>query len=546
MVMNNKLLITSLLILWSSVLFAQNDGEVESKTIYIVKNDTLKLVPANRFFESNTDIQPVPEIKPQEYVTRDYSINPPRFDTKVMIPKMPTDSLNPILPNYLKAGFGNYGTAFGEAYMTNKRNAANSYGFHLKHLSSASGSLKNAASGQDLAEVFGSHYGKTNRWSGHASYSNNRYNYYGLQQDINVNKDTLKQTYQLFHAGISTSKIAIGDKFQYTTGFDLFYLNTSRKATESELLWNGKGTYKLDDNRSITTDMFISNVNKKDSSSQNRVLFMIQPTYNIKRDNWDLKVGATVNYSGDTLKGSKGVHLYPAIHANYNALPGKVTLFGGIGGGMEKNTYRSFVQMNPYLGSNTMFSHTNKKIDLYIGSMGNLMGKLNYKVMLNYASYTNQFFFVNSATDSSKFTVKYDQANLFAFNGNLYYDLSKQWRAAAGLVYNSWKTSTLTQAWSRPPLQFSASVQYNLKQKIFIQAEMYYLSGIQGLNLESKNKNGVKQNSITDVNLKGEYRFSNSFSAFLELNNILSQKYQRYLYYQVKGFNVLAGLTYSF
>ena len=544
--MNNKLLLTALLILGSSALYAQKEGEVQNETIIIDKTATLELIPANRFFEQNTDIQPVTDIKPQQYDTRDYSINPPRFETKVMIPKMPSDSLQEILPNYVKAGFGNYGTVLGEAYATNKRNAANSYGIHLKHLSSANGSLNNAGSRQDLAEVFGNHYGAVNSWKGHASYSNNSYNYYGLSQSEKVNKDTLKQTYQLFHAGVSTNKIKVGDVFQYTTGVDFFYLNTSRKATESELVWNGKGTYKLEGNRSVGAEMFLSNINKKDSSSQNRVLFMLKPTYVIARDNWVLTLGATINYSGDTLKGSKGAHLYPVVHMNYDLLPGKITLFGGIGGGMEKNTYRSFVQLNPYLGSNTAFSHTNKKIDLYAGSSGNLMGKLNYKVQINYASYTNQFFFVNSASDSSKFTVKYDQANLFAFNGNLYYDLGKVWRVSASLTYNAWKTANLTQAWSRPPLQSSIAIQYNLKQKIFFNAEMYYLSGIQGVVFKDNKSSGIKQNSIADVNLKTEYRFSKSFSAFLELNNILSQKYQRYLYYQVKGFNVLAGLTYSF
>jgi len=112
------------------------------------------------------------------------------------------------------------------------------------------------------------------------------------------------------------------------------------------------------------------------------------------------------------------------------------------------------------------------------------------------------------------------------------------------MTYNAWKTDVLAKAWHRPAFQSSLGVQYNLKRKIYFNAEMYYLSGIQGLNLESNTT--VKLKDIVDLSLKSEYRFSSSFSAFLELNNILSQKYQRYLYYQVKGINVLAGLTYSF
>ncbi len=543
--MNKQSLIALLFIGFSFSVLAQKEGELQDAVFYTEDKAKLDLVPANRFFEQNLDDQPVHEMKPQEYDVKDYSINPPRFDAKVKIPTMPVDSLSPILPNYAKIGAGNYGTFLGEVYLTNKRSTSYSYGTHFKHLSSSKGSLMNSGNGQDLLEFFGSKYGKVNTWNGHASYSNSRYRYYGLPQTDSLNnKDSIKQTYQLFHAGINTVKTKIGDKFTYSTGIDLYYLSTKLKAKELELLWSGKGTYKINDIRSASLEASISNANRTDSSSINRLLLMLKPTYKLIETNWDLTVGATINYSSDTLKGSKGVHLYPVVHANYNFVPGRVTLFAGIGGGMDKNTYRTFVQQNPYLGSDVPLSHTNRKIDLYVGSTGNIDNKVSYKVQMGYKAFTNQYFFTNSATDSSRFTALYDKAGVFSLEGGLFYDLNKDWRISANAIYNGWSTSTLAKAWHQPAFQSSIGLQYNLKRKIFFNAEMYYLSGIQSLNLET-NK-AVKLADIADLSLKTEYRFSGSFSAFLELNNILSQKYQRYLYYQVKGFNALAGLTYSF
>lgn len=543
----NKLKLIFALIL-SSVsfsVFAQTEGEIISTTIITDDKAKLDLNLANRFFEPNLDVQPTREATPQQYDTKDYSINPPRFDAKVKIPTIPPDSLNTILPNYGKIGAGNYGTVLGEIYLTNKRSASYSYGAHFKHLSSAKGSLMNSGNGHDLLEGFGSKYGKTNSWNGHVSYSNDRYRYYGRPQvDSLNNKDSIKQTYQLFHAGIGTVKTKVGDKFTYSTGIDLYYLATKLKAKETELVWNAAGTLQLTDTRSASLDASISNANRSDSSSVNRFLLMLKPTYKLVGDKWDLTVGATVNYSSDTLKGSNGLHLYPAIHGNYNLKPGKVTVFAGIGGGMDKNTYRTFIQQNPYVGSDPVLSHSNRKIDLYVGSNGNIDDKVSYTVKMSYRAYTNQYFFTNSITDSSQFSVLYDKAGVFGLDGGLFYDLSKEWRVSANMVYNAWSTDKLASAWHRPSFQGSMGVQYNLKQKIYFNAEMYYLSGIKGLNMESNST--VKLTDIADLSLKTEYRFSNSFSAFLELNNILSQKYQRYLYYQVKGFNVLAGLTYSF
>jgi hypothetical protein len=140
--------------------------------------------------------------------------------------------------------------------------------------------------------------------------------------------------------------------------------------------------------------------------------------------------------------------------------------------------------------------------------------------------------------------VLYDKAGVFSLDGGLFYDLHSDWRISANILYNAWKTDIQAAAWHRPSFQSSLGIQYNLQRKIYFNAEMYYISGIQGMNLESNH--AVKLSDIADLSLKSEYRFSNTFSAFLELNNILSQKYQRYLYYQVKGFNALVGLTYSF
>jgi outer membrane cobalamin receptor len=50
----------------------------------------------------------------------------------------------------------------------------------------------------------------------------------------------------------------------------------------------------------------------------------------------------------------------------------------------------------------------------------------------------------------------------------------------------------------------------------------------------------------TDLNLKVSYLVSDQFSFFIKANNILDNQYQVYLYYPVRGFQALAGLTWSF
>jgi outer membrane cobalamin receptor len=49
-----------------------------------------------------------------------------------------------------------------------------------------------------------------------------------------------------------------------------------------------------------------------------------------------------------------------------------------------------------------------------------------------------------------------------------------------------------------------------------------------------------------DLNFKVNYFVSKQFSAFVQLNNVLSSNYQLYLNYPVRGFQAMVGASWSF
>ena len=57
---------------------------------------------------------------------------------------------------------------------------------------------------------------------------------------------------------------------------------------------------------------------------------------------------------------------------------------------------------------------------------------------------------------------------------------------------------------------------------------------------------GTKLPSYIDANLGLEYRYNRKIAAFVQLNNIANQRYQMFKDYEVQGFNVMAGFSYSF
>ena len=67
------------------------------------------------------------------------------------------------------------------------------------------------------------------------------------------------------------------------------------------------------------------------------------------------------------------------------------------------------------------------------------------------------------------------------------------------------------------------------------------------LKLFPSNLNNTQNlDAFIDVNLNGGYQFNNKFSAFLKLSNILNTNYERFVNFNVQGFQVLGGITYKF
>ncbi|MCD4695055.1 MAG: hypothetical protein K8S16_02345 [Bacteroidales bacterium] len=52
--------------------------------------------------------------------------------------------------------------------------------------------------------------------------------------------------------------------------------------------------------------------------------------------------------------------------------------------------------------------------------------------------------------------------------------------------------------------------------------------------------------AMIDLNLGFEYRYSKVLSGFLNLNNILGQRYEHWYNYPTYRFNFLLGISYSF
>jgi hypothetical protein len=528
---------------------AQTD--LEDQTIVITKDKKIEFAEMNRNFEKIL-YTPKDEKQPEQvYSYEDGHLLPlVEYNPRMRVVGIRQDTtLSKLYGNYVKAGLGNYGTTYLEAWTNNKRADKLQYGAHFKHLASANGPVKNSGNSVNRLDGYGKYFLSPNStFKAQLAYQRNRYNFYGYDHDLvkEVSKNDVKQLFNSFEMKATYEGDRADSALKYIADVNFGYIKDNFKAKENEIGILLGGNYKLDPTSNIDVKLGGNFINRADTSSASRALISVRPTYIYSVNRLKAFIGFNYTYSSDTLSKSKGSHLYPVLGADYTLVPNKVIAYAKLDGGMEKNTFRSFVNEMPFLDKNQAIQNSNKKLDFTIGVRGNLKNSLFYVVKGGYKSYQNMAFFVNDAVDSSRFDVVYDHGGTSVTNlgAELGYYYLEKFKVSLKGDYFGYATSDIKQAWHKPSFVGNLNGTYTFREKILFSLDFYLMGGIKAKSPTKEEVIDLK--TIADCSLKTEYRFSERFGAFVELNNIFAQKYQKYLYYKNKGFNILIGLNATF
>lgn len=266
-------------------------------------------------------------------------------------------------------------------------------------------------------------------------------------------------------------------------------------------------------------------------------------------DKLNITLGATMGYTNDTVKAARKFNVYPNLRLGYQLVDDKLQVFAGVTGDLERVTLNQLTQENPFLQRNVDVADINKVMDVYGGITGNITSKFKFTGRAAYQSYRNLYFFNNSPSDSAKFDVVYDNGTTKVINvfGDLSFSQSEQFRLGVKGDYNAYTTDELAKPFHRPSFQSTLYGSYNLYDKIFFHTELYYISSTFG---QVTRINGDKilreTDTIIDLNFKVDYRFSNKFSTFVMANNILGNRYKRFVNYPNKGLQAILGISYIF
>ncbi|MBL0744329.1 hypothetical protein [Chryseolinea lacunae] len=526
----------------------EKEGEIEDVEIEIINKREITLPKANRNFEKIPP-RPAETIKnPITYDFRSFSFQAPPINPPVKPLKLKAENPTGVYGGYVRAGFGNYVSPLLEAYFNSRRDKNKLIGAHLYHNSSDKGPVdgRNSGSGSTGLSVFGKSFSNSIALSGNAGFENRTTHFYGYAPGTEVDAASIKQSYNLFKLGGEVSNAKNSD-FAYSLGAVFSHMADKYKARETEVDLNFKSYYKLDEDSRIAIKADYFMISRKDAlvEAKPRSLFQVSPSYEfLPIEDLKLSVGFVAAFENDSID-KKSTHIYPDVKATYPLSP-SVDAVAYMTGGMEKVSLQSLSNENIWLGPNVPIFHTNKTFDFGAGIRAKVGNKVSAHAGLGFTTLKNWYFFVNTPTDVSKFTPVYDvsatkRTNFYAA---LSYAQSEKAKFMVRGDFYGYSTGKVTSAWHRPTYKLTANASINVYDKILFNADLIAQGGMKAL--DPVTDKSVSLKGAFDLNLKTEYLFSQSFSAFVQLNNITSSKYPLYLNYPVRGFQAMAGITWSF
>lgn len=521
--------------------------ELAPVEVEIVRERKITLPEANRLYEKIPP-QPAEPLRP----AISYNFRPLEFQTPLVNPSIRPFRLKDekgafIHQGFVSAGYGNYASPYLEGFYNSARNKNQLVGAHLYHSSSGKGPVdgRNSAAGSSGLSLFAESFGKAITYTAGMGLDHRFTHFYGYQVP-EVNRDTIRQAFMLFRAaaGLTNSRKA---NFNYTLNADFSYLDDKRAASESTVDLNFASGYTFSNHSKIQLQAFYALMSRKDEGidAKPRILFSINPAYHFSPvENLKLKVGSVVALENDTLD-SRNLHVYPDIQASYRLSP-SVDALAGLNGGLERVSLQTITRENMWVGPQVALNHVNTLLNFESSLRARAGSLLTLQAGLALAALRNFYGYLNDTIRVNEFQVVYDEGvtrrtNLFAAANLNHGDAFSMLLRGDLYRYN---TDKLPEAWHRPGYRAILSASYNVQKKLRLEAELITLGDIRALHPVTLQV--IKLDPALDLNLRVEYLISPGFSVFLRFNNITNNKYSTLLFYPVRGFQGMGGLTWSF
>jgi len=483
--------------------------------------------------------------------------------------------------NFVTGGIGNYLTLFGELYVTENIGDNDYAAGSVKHLSSQGGIKGVDVNDSYLNSAIDLTYGSKQSefsWNADLGFDIQHYFYYGMLSDYGIlfTPAERETVFDKVDEGFSYKNFYVGGKIKFSESlFDEINLKYNR-------FWD---SFASEENRFVAQPSFHFDINEKTIKAKLIVDYIggtsgeslgivapvkygftnfgLQPSFAMQKDDWSFNIGASVYYSLNTKNSKNKLFAYPNATAALKVVGDVMVFYVGAEGGLDQNSYRELTNQNPFLSPTVYIAPTDRQYNAYAGLKGKLSINISYDVRGGVMSERNKPLFVSNPFDETpavreqyeygnSFGVIYDDVKTLSFSGNLKADFSKNVSFGINGEFHKYTTHFEAEAWNLPEIKLGANLDVNITPKWYAGAEVFF-TGERKDQLVRTNilplipvSNTVTVDSYFDANAHVGYKFTDRFAAFLRLNNIANQQYEKWLNYPVQSFQIMLGGNYKF
>ncbi len=456
----------------------------------------------------------------------------------------PDSMLNLGARNFVKAGFGNYSTPYvsaGFGFGDGKTSLVNVYADYI----SSKGSIQN----QDYSELNikggGSYFTASNEIYGRASVKVQDNYLYGYDHAVhNYSKADVLQRFQtLSLSGGIRNKAETGTGINYNPHVEVNLFSNEKKATESSLAltvpvsktFAESFTIKVAAKADITS---YTSKNLQPNVKFTNNIYSIAPELVYAKPLFNIHAGVTPTWENNKLT------VFPNIYGEARIQDKLFLVQAGFTGRFIKNNYQYLTSVNPFLQT-LSFQRNTKETELYGGLKATIGSHFNFSAKASWLTYSNLPLFVNDTADGKTFVVR-NESRLYNFriHGDMSFVKQDKFTITGGLTFNGYNgMRDNDRAWSTIPLELNASLRWWAFKQVLLKGDFMAFSGGAFL---MKNGSDVKLGGGTDLSAGVEFAINKRFSAWLDINNIFNNRYQRWYNYPVYGLNILGGAIIKF
>jgi hypothetical protein len=210
----------------------------------------------------------------------------------------------------------------------------------------------------------------------------------------------------------------------------------------------------------------------------------------------------------------------------------------------NKNTYQSLAAFNPWIQQPDALLNTRIR-EQFAGFKGSVGSHFTYNTKISVLRYSNAALFINDTASGNSFRPVFETGmKAIRIHPEIGYTQQEKFSFIASANITNYSG---LEAYDRPfgliPFELNGALRWQVMKDLHFKADGFFW-GKSSYLVKGVEKGRLKP--AVDLNTGIEFTIRPRLNLWVQFNNLLNSKYQRWNQYEVLGFNVLGGVVYSF